>query len=652
MRRPAPHRVFPVIATLLLALAACTDRNPAGAPDVPRPELPPSGLSMMTCTVSVRAGTLACDGVAAAPGVSAAIIGGQGTYVRLASSGVSYDGTSTLRVDVTVENLTGQALGTADGVTPSDDGVRVFFQSGPVATAGTGPVAVANADGEAVFTGAAQKYFQYDGILPPGDTTAAKEWRFSMPSSVTAFTFGVYVAAPVRAEAGWISVTPLVPSLVLGDTMRLSGVVRNAAGGAVAGAAVAWASSDSSVVTVDAQGLAKGVGLGTATVTASGGGRTGSVVVGVYANSFYVFSTIGGFSIVGPSATADGADSIVFHLPLKSLEFPSELRVFVGDQTGFGDADCYASFQGEGSFRDAVFRCAVAIGDGALGGTWRVDSLVMRGNGGRRTVPHAALLAAGAPAHLYVDSPNEDRTAPTVNSLELSPAVVTAGGAPLDVTLAVTDSGVGIAEVRLNFSSGGNPNRGCLLRTPSYGGTIAQPVFRCQLAFPDSSFAGTLTLQSVWVQDENGNEVTLRTAALDSAGFPTRVQIASTRQDTLAPTLTAFSFSPATVAGNGADSVTVTLTATDPAEGSGVRFQDMEFEKVADPAQTRRCLLSTATRAITRTMTCRQAFGAGDAGEWRVRYIRAIDALNNSRVLFTAEVQAAGYPTQLTVTVP
>jgi hypothetical protein len=636
----------------LLALAACTDHNPAGSPEVPQPALPPSAISMVTCTVSVRAGTLACGGASVAPGVSATIIGGQGTYVRLASSGVSYDSSaSTLRLDVTVENLTGQALGTADGVTPSPDGVRVFFQSGPTVTAGDGEVAVANADGQAAFMGAAQKYFQYDGILPPGDTTPAKEWRFSMPAGVSAFTFGVYVASPVRAEGGWVSVSPLAPSVVLGDSIRLSGVVRNAAGGAVGGAALTWTSSDTSVVTVDAQGLAKGVGLGMATVTASGGGRTGSVQMGVYANDVYIFSTLTDFAILAPSVAADGNDQVTFEMRLKSLVYATPAVVYASNGA-FGRASCTAGYDGEGSHLDGRHACSVTIPHGAPGGTWRVDSLVMYGPAGRRPVTYAALLAAGAPAHLYVDSPGEDRTAPTLDSLALSSAVITAGGAPLEVALAVTDSGVGIAEVRASFTSGGNPARGCLMTMPD-GGTIAQPVFRCQLAIPDSFFAGTLLLQSVFVRDHNGNQVTLRTAALDSAGFQTKVIIASDREDAAAPTITAFSFSPGTLPGNGVDSVTVTLSATEPPVESGVRFLDMEFERVDDTTQTRRCLLNGgSTRVFTRTMTCRQAFAPGDAGEWRVRYIRAIDLLNNAQVLYTADIQAAGYPTQLTITPP
>ena len=118
-------------------------------------------------------------------------------------------------MDVTVENLTGQALGTWDGATPSRRRPR-FLRRGPTSAKGT--VDVANATGEAFFIAPGQKYFQYDGILAPGDTSAAKEWRFSLPNTVTSFGFSVYVAAPVRARRGGSACGPSRRRMAVGDT--------------------------------------------------------------------------------------------------------------------------------------------------------------------------------------------------------------------------------------------------------------------------------------------------------------------------------------------------------------------------------------------------------------------------------------------------
>jgi hypothetical protein len=641
MRRPARHLLFPVLA--LLGAAACTDRNPAGSPQAPPPEPPPSAVAMMTCTVSVRAGTLACGGADVASGISATIIGGQGTYVRLASSGVSYDSAaSTLRVDVTVENLTGQALGTADGVTPSDDGVRVFFQSGPTATEGDGPVAVANADGEGVFTGAGQKYFEYEGILAPGDTTAPREWRFSMPGTVSAFTFGVYVAAPVRAEEGWISMSPLAPAVAVGDTQRIGSVVRNVAGGPLT-------TSNAAVATVDAQGLVTGVAAGTATVTATSGGRTGSVEVLVHAPTAEVLRPPAflAFRVEGASVTSGSpADSVKLRLEYRGTGIYSPyLRVTLRHPSGI-QRECvsHTNFEWVGDNREMW--CGHGMPDGILGGAWKVDRIEFSG----RIIQHAALLAAGAPAYVHVHTANEDRDGPTLDSLIVHSDTLD-GSVSLTLAMDLWAGDRMYADRAEAFiGSEGNPRltfTGSPL-TAENGRTPYQ--FRNQI--PNYYKPGTFRLDSLRLRDGNGNRRTIARAELAARGYRTEFTVIGTAPDTVPPAITEYSFSPQTVAGNGADSVTVTLSAEEPVDESGVWFLDMEFEKLADTTQRRRCLRSNSTRLSTLTMTCRQAFGAGDAGEWRVRYIRAMDFMNQSRVYFTADIQAAGYPTQLTVTPP
>jgi hypothetical protein len=196
------HRSVPraLLAALVLAAAACSDRNPAPLPEIPGVEVPPPVHAALRCRMDVRARKLACAPAApeTAPGVSPLIIGGQGTNVLLTSTGTSYDSTTQiLRSDVTVQNLMAQALGTTDGAFPAPEGVRVFFHSGPVVTEGTGEASVANADGEATFTAGAQPYFQYAGLLTTGSTTAPREWRFAVPRTVVFFEFTVFVAAPV-----------------------------------------------------------------------------------------------------------------------------------------------------------------------------------------------------------------------------------------------------------------------------------------------------------------------------------------------------------------------------------------------------------------------------------------------------------------------
>jgi hypothetical protein len=645
MPRSAAHLFFALVLAICLGVTACTDRNPAALPDLPNPTLPPPAMARLTCTVSVRDASLACrpDGAPAASGVSAAIIGGQGSYVRLTSTGVNYDGTSVFRADVTVENLTAQALGTADGVTPSAGGVRVFFSSPPVATEGTGAVEVANADGEDFFTTAAQKFFRYDGILPPGDTSAAREWRFTVPSTVATFTFGVYVAAPVRAEKGWLSLAPLAPSLLAGDTLRMTVIARNVAGGAPDVQPVSWTTSNTAVVTVDAQGLLTGVGPGQATVTATSGERAASVGVHVASAAVYQPALVHFFEVPRASVVAGSGDSLQFRTDYGGPPgFVPYVEIVLRHPSGV-ERSC----REHGPLRTPAryeWGCGMAFSEWSRGGVYRVQQITVAG----RTLTHAELLAAGAPAFVYVESPNEDRTPPALSAMTLSPTTVTAGVDRVNIRMTASHDGARASRMDVLVRSQGNPTHqlpGEYLRTEN-----GQTYFQLSWTVPSYYRGGTFVLDSLRVWDANNNVLTLRTAQLAAAGFPNQFTVVATNPDTIPPDITDFGFSPQSVVGNGTDTVTARLTATEAPGASGVRYADVEFEKMGD-ATRRFCVFSPPSLAVPR-WTCKLAFAAGDVGTWRVREIYASDRAGNYRLLRTPEIQAAGFPTELTVTSP
>lgn len=646
--RPIATRVRPsILLAGVMALAACTDRNPAAAPDGPAP-LPPSALAAVACTASVRDGTVACGGESgvSVPGVNAAVIGGQGVYVRLRSSGASYDGADTFRVSVTVENLTPQALGTADGLTPSPGGVRIFFSTAPAATGGSGPVAVANEDGEAFFSAAGQPYFQYDDILAPGETSAPKEWRFTLPSTVTRFAFTVYVAAPVRAEAGWVGVLPVGPSVAVGDTTPLAATVRNLAGGVVAGAPVTWTSSDTSIARVDAQGVVTGAGLGRATLTATSGGRTGSVTVEVH-EAGYNLATVDRFEILNPSVQANALDSIRFRSAYSGepgLGLYMEVRMSHPDG---GTATCSINNPSDVPAGPREWRCVLVAGPGVRDGMWRVDHVVMS----NRRVSHAELLAAGAPAHVRIHSPVVDVTAPTLDSLRIVQDTIS-GSRTLNVSMVVTDDLLGSSRPVVWISKPGDPVLRMSLSpiTSSRRGehTI---VHGFQQEVPHYFHGGTYAVDSVWVRDFNENRRTVRRAELDSLGFRSSFEVVSPGADTLPPELTHFSFAPDTVVA-GRDTLNVRVYAFETIDESGVRYVEAVFEKADDGTRTRTCRQTTSERLTDLGAECGFVFDAADAGTWRVLRLRAIDRLNQAQEHTAGEVASVGLPTEFVVVAP
>ena len=209
MRPPKSHVVREVTLVAFCGLAAaCSDHNLPSAPESPEPS--PFTSELVSCQVDVRTRTLSCARASAAStGADTAklsadvILGGQGTYVQLRSTNVSYDpGTQIFRADVTVQNLTALTLGTPDGSMVT--GVKVFFHSGPSVVSGTGAVTVANADGTETFTGTNQAYFLYRQILPMDQVSTAKTWQWNVPSTVVSFKFFVLVAAATPPGSGMI----------------------------------------------------------------------------------------------------------------------------------------------------------------------------------------------------------------------------------------------------------------------------------------------------------------------------------------------------------------------------------------------------------------------------------------------------------------
>lgn len=87
---------------------------------------------------------------------------------------------------------------------------------------------------------------------------------------------------PPAPVATTVTVIPASAALAaLGETSRFTAEVRDQHGQVMAGATVAWASSDGSVAAVDASGLVTSAGNGTATITATAGSVSGTAAVTV-----------------------------------------------------------------------------------------------------------------------------------------------------------------------------------------------------------------------------------------------------------------------------------------------------------------------------------------------------------------------------------
>jgi uncharacterized protein YaiE (UPF0345 family) len=289
MTHPAVSRAGAALLAVL-AFTACTDRSATGPSERPPAPLPPltpgTNIAALTCTASVRAGTVVCapptPSTGAADGI---IVGNQGVYVQLTSTNISYNpGTGQFTFDATLQNLLEQPLGTTDGGTPDPGGINIFFHELPTTVAGTGSVAVVP-DGFGTFLAAAQPYYNYPYLLQQTDVSPAETWTFIMPPTVTSFTFGVYVSAPVEFPNGYITLNGELPgasygALHPGTPVGLTAVVKNAVGVTVPGT-VTFATTDPDCASVNGAGTVTGVRAASCSITATSGAFAGEMLFDV-----------------------------------------------------------------------------------------------------------------------------------------------------------------------------------------------------------------------------------------------------------------------------------------------------------------------------------------------------------------------------------
>ncbi|HKY96599.1 MAG TPA: hypothetical protein VJL35_01980, partial [Gemmatimonadaceae bacterium] len=124
---------FTTAAALLVAaaaVAACSDEFRSSHPTALTPEQVKPALQAFSCVASVKAQSVACspdDRTLSTEGrTSLQTIGGQGIYVRVATSGVAYNGgTGIFSFNTTIQNLTDASFATANGSAKDAGGVQI-----------------------------------------------------------------------------------------------------------------------------------------------------------------------------------------------------------------------------------------------------------------------------------------------------------------------------------------------------------------------------------------------------------------------------------------------------------------------------------------------------------------------------------------------
>ena len=308
-------------------------------------------------------------------------------------------------------------------------------------------------------------------------------------SSAVTVTVGVPPPEPARPTT--VTVSPATTELtVLGATVQLSAEVRDQNDRVMAGATVTWTSSANSVATVDAAGLVRAVGNGTATITASAGSASGSAAVTIAVGAPPPDLVVGSPSVSNssPDAGASFTLSATVRNQGDGSSAATTLRYYRStDATISGtdtqvDTDAVSALSASGTSAESIDLTAPSSP-----GTYYYGACVDDVTGESDTSNNcssAVTIAVGVPPapDLVVGSPSVSNSSPVTGaSFTLSATVRNQGSGPsaattlryyrsTDATILSTDTQVGTDAVG-TLSASGTSDESIDLTAPSSPGT-------------------------------------------------------------------------------------------------------------------------------------------------------------------------------------
>lgn len=110
---------------------------------------------------------------------------------------------------------------------------------------------------------------------------AAGSATITATSETKTGTAAITVSAPAPAPVATVSVSPASSTLLVGATVQLSAITRDANNNVLSGRVVTWESANTGIASVSSTGLVSGVGAGSTTITATSEGKSGSASITV-----------------------------------------------------------------------------------------------------------------------------------------------------------------------------------------------------------------------------------------------------------------------------------------------------------------------------------------------------------------------------------
>ncbi len=241
----------------------------------------------------------------------------------------------------------------------------------------------------------------------------------------------------------------------------------------------------------------------------------------------------------------------------------------------------------------------------------------------------------------------DDTTPPELTYFTISPDTVdvTDSSAVVDITIGWEDDISGLEYLNIYFyspSGGQSVYSNYWAPEPSLGDTVT-----VTMTIEQYAEEGTWSAAQIYLQDLTGNSVWLDSTELANIGYPTDLEVIS-EQDTSAPEVTYFDFSPDTV--NVTDSsavIDVTIGWVD--MGSGLDWINFWFYSPSGE-QSSNYFYSDPDNDLTDTVTVQMPVDQySEVGMWTVNQLSFSDVVGNTRWYSEGEISSLGFPTQFFV---
>jgi hypothetical protein len=392
-----------------------------------------------------------------------------------------------------------------------------------------------------------------------------------------------------------------------------------------------------------------GVSAGSATITATSEGQSGSAVVTV------VDRTPPSVASVSTSPTAvdvsGSAKVVVFSANVLDVGGSGVQRVDFALTAPAGTANnpvytCSSQTLSSGTASNGFWSCPITLPAGSAAGNWTIAIVAVDAALNTRSLTSANLVTAGTQGTLNVADSQQDVTPPAVvGTLNGIPPQVDVTNAPASMLVSVrlTDAGSGVARFDLGLlAPDGKTSVQCSATAPTTG-TTADGTWQCTVTIPRGAQPGPWSI-AIRAIDAAFNTY------YSTAGVT--LSVVDSAADTTPPAFAGLTVSPTTVdLATGAQTVTATAHLTD--AGSGVA--SFLFRATAPDNTVAQCVANNPASgtAADGTWSCQLTIPPGVAtGDWLIT-VQATDAALNHTVLGNGgSAMPAGFPTKITVTGP